>query len=147
MPGIKSPRLKYSVLELERAAEVPIPYKLFSQTKTHGRFQTAARGRKEGRKTKKRSAPPTQSPPQPARTLGHVVRLKDLTLVGSAVAVHGEGGVLVVLAEVLLRKGDAGTERDLSADDTVTAKEAVSLQHVSSVVVVVEGRREKRTSG
>ena len=49
--------------------------------------------------------------------------------------------MLVVLAEVLLRKGDAGTERDLGADDTVTAKEAVSLQHVSSVVVVVERKK------
>lgn len=38
---MRSPRLKYSVLELDRAAEVPIPYRLFSHTKTQGRFHTA----------------------------------------------------------------------------------------------------------
>ena len=42
MPGILSPRVKYSVLDELRSAEVPMPYLLFSQTNTHGRSQSFA---------------------------------------------------------------------------------------------------------
>ena len=41
-PGILSPRVKYSVFEELRSADVPIPYLLFSQTKTHGRSHSFA---------------------------------------------------------------------------------------------------------
>ena len=42
IPGILSPRVKYSVLEELRADEVPMPYLLFSQTKMVGRFHSLA---------------------------------------------------------------------------------------------------------
>ena len=38
---MRSPRMKYLVLLDERAAEVPMPYRLFSHTNTQGRFHTA----------------------------------------------------------------------------------------------------------
>lgn len=53
--------------------------------------------------------------------LRHVEGLKDLALVGRTVAVHGEDGIL--RARVLLRKGDAGADRDLGTDDTIPTKE------------------------
>lgn len=43
IPGIRSPRLKYSVLELERAADVPIPYKLLQVIKGHKSIEALPR--------------------------------------------------------------------------------------------------------
>jgi len=47
--------------------------------------------------------------------------LKELALVGGAVAVQREGDAAVAL--VLVRKGEAGAERGLGADDAVAAEE------------------------
>lgn len=126
-----SPRWKYLVLDDERAAEVPMPYRLFSQTKTQGRFQTACAQSVKSASSLRSS--PDERERTRRRTLGHVVRLEDLALVRRAVAVHGERGVLVVLAEVLLRESDAGAERHLRADDTVAAEEAASGSEGGSV--------------
>lgn len=54
----------------------------------------------------------------------HVERLEHLTLVGRAVTVHRERRVL--FARVLLREGEASTERHLCADDTVATLEGLS---------------------
>lgn len=115
------------MLDDERAALVPIPYKLFSHTNTQGKFHT-------NRCSAKRQPPfdaAKFSPFSPARlarsrslTLGHVVRLKDLTLVRCAVTVHGESSVVLLLPKVLLSESDSSAERNLSTDDTVTAKES-----------------------
>ena len=51
----------------------------------------------------------------------HVVSLKHLTLVGSTISVHGKRHGLVT--EVLLRKGDTSSDRNLSTDDSVSSKE------------------------
>ena len=51
----------------------------------------------------------------------HVVRLEHLALVARTVTVHRERRVL--LAEVLLRKGETSAERNLRTDDTVPALE------------------------
>lgn len=66
--------------------------------------------------------------------LGHVVGLEDLTLVGSTVTVKGDGDVLLAL--VLIGKGETGTDGDLSTDDTVTAVEALG-EHVHGTTLSV----------
>ena len=57
--------------------------------------------------------------------LGHIEALKDLALVGGTVSVHGEGGVLVGLAHVLLSECDSRSDGDLRADDAVTSEEGL----------------------
>jgi hypothetical protein len=59
----------------------------------------------------------------PGLTLGHVVRLKDLSLIASSISVHGERRVVLVLSKVLLGEGDSGSERNLGADNTVATEE------------------------
>lgn len=58
---------------------------------------------------------------------GHVERLKNLALVGGAIAVEGEGRV--VFSQVLVCKGQTGADGDLCANDTVAAVEALG-EHV-----------------
>lgn len=59
--------------------------------------------------------------------LGHVVGLKDLTLVGGTVTVEGEGGGLV--AKVLLSERDTSSQGNLGTDNSVSSKE-VGGEHV-----------------
>jgi hypothetical protein len=66
--------------------------------------------------------------------LGHVESLKDLTLVASTITVEDDGSVLV--AVVLVSKGKAGADGDLSTDDTVTAVEALG-EHVHGTTLTV----------
>jgi hypothetical protein len=66
--------------------------------------------------------------------LGHVVSLKDLTLVGSTITVKGDGNVLLAL--VLIGKGKTSTNGNLSTDDTVTAVEALG-EHVHGTTLSV----------
>ena len=92
-----------------------MPYLLFSQTNMQGRFQSFA-------------CPDSQRPHydangRQAHATHHVERLEDLALVGRAVAVHRERRVLP--AEVLLREGETGAERDLRADDAVPTLEGL----------------------
>ena len=54
--------------------------------------------------------------------LGHVVGLKDLTLVACTITIEGEAGS--ILAKVLLSESETGTNWYLRADDTVTAEES-----------------------
>lgn len=112
-PGILSPRVKYSVLEELRSADVPIPYLLFSQTKTQGRSHSFAYGHIH-----------SQSFTSGEVIAHHVERLKDLTLVARTVTVEGKRGGLV--AEVLLGEGEARADGDLSANNAVTTKEGRS---------------------
>lgn len=100
----------------DRSADVPIPYLLFSQTKTTGRFHSLA-----CRYTI------SESYVSGCSTTCHVVSLEHLTLVGSTVSVHREGDRLPVL--VLLRESDTGSDGHLSTDDTVTSVEAFG-EHV-----------------
>ena len=76
--------------------------------------------------------------------LGHVVSLEDLTLVGRSVSVHGESRVLVVLSEVLLRKGDTSSEGNLGSDDTVTTEETGARQAIQSSPRPQEGSLDSR---
>jgi len=59
--------------------------------------------------------------------LSHVVGLKDLTLVRGTITIEGKSGCFVI--EVLLGKGNTGTQGNLSTNNTVTAKE-VGGEHV-----------------
>jgi hypothetical protein len=65
---------------------------------------------------------------------GHVVGLEDLTLVGGTVTVEGEGDLLLAL--VLLGKGDTSADGDLGTDDTVSAVEA-GREHVHGTALSV----------
>lgn len=103
----------------DRSADVPIPYLLFSHVKTTGRFQSLACFIRQ-----KISQPPQLGA---SHTTCHVVRLKDLSLVGSTITVHRERDRLLVV--VLLRESDTGTDRYLGTDDTVTTVEAL-CEHV-----------------
>lgn len=109
MPGILSPRVKYSVFEELRSAEVPIPYLLFSQTNTHGRSHSFACN-------------------DVSITLNvyntvthHIERLEDLTLVAGTVSVHRVGRKRLV--QVFLCERKACTDGHLRTDDTVATKE------------------------
>lgn len=66
--------------------------------------------------------------------LRHVERLKDLALVAGTVTVQDDGGLLA--ARVLVRKSQTGTNRDLSADDTVAAVEVLD-EHVHRSTLAV----------
>ncbi len=66
--------------------------------------------------------------------LGHVEGLKDLALVGGTVTVENDGGVLVLV--VLVGKRQASTDRDLGANDTVAAVEALG-EHVHGATLAV----------
>lgn len=70
-------------------------------------------------------------------TLGHVEALEDLTLVGSTVTVHGEGGVLVLLAKVLLGEGDACAEWHLSTNDAVATEESAERRRQAETADVL----------
>lgn len=119
IPGILSPRVKYSVLEDERSAEVPMPYLLFSQTKTQGRFHSLAYKAPRHRHTS--SACPPKNSTQKQSATHHVERLKHLSLVRRPIPIHRERRRR--LAHILLCQREARTERDLGADDTVAAEE------------------------
>ena len=54
--------------------------------------------------------------------LGHIVRLKDLTLVGSAISIQCQRDILLIL--VLARECDTGTNRNLSTDDAISTVKA-----------------------
>jgi len=58
---------------------------------------------------------------------GHVECLKDLALVGGAIAVEGEGRV--VFSQVLVCKRQTGADGDLCAYDAIAAEEALG-EHV-----------------
>lgn len=53
--------------------------------------------------------------------LGHVERLKDLTLVGSSIAINHKSSLFPTA--ILLRKGKTGIQGDLSTHNTVAALE------------------------
>ena len=113
-PGILSPRVKYSVLEEDRSADVPIPYLLFSQIKIAGRFHSFA-------------CHPTSSlekHEKKSQETDHVIRLKDLTLITRSISIHGKRSVL--LTQIFLCKRDACADGNLSAHDTVPAKKGRS---------------------
>jgi hypothetical protein len=102
--------VKYWVFEELRSAGVPIPYLLFSQTKTAGRFQSLAFEiiSHFARFVEKASK-------------YHIESFKDLTLVASTITVESKSTVF--LAEVLLSKGNTGTNGYLRTDDTITSEE------------------------
>lgn len=109
MPGILSPRVKYSVFEELRSAEVPIPYLLFSQTNTHGRSHSFACDDISIARNVYCS------------TTHHVERLEDLTLVAGTVSVHRVGSERLV--HVFLCKRKACADGHLRTDDSVATEE------------------------
>jgi len=133
------------------SAGVPIPYLLFSQTNTQGRFQSLAWKKNETEATPmkvsfaflpdrlldEKTSFLQRKTERPSSTdddlfvkreiTDHVVRLEDLTLVGSSISVHSESDGL--LLEVLLSERDSSSDGDLSSDDSVSSKERRS-EHV-----------------
>lgn len=66
--------------------------------------------------------------------LGHVESLKDLALVAGTITIQDDAGVLSAL--VLVGKGKAGTDRNLSADNTITTVEVLG-EHVHRTTLSV----------
>lgn len=98
-----------------------------SQTRSHAQVVLANENAREvpNCSTQRSSAPASPGiARREERTLGHVVRLKDLSLVARSVTVHGKGRVVLVLAEVLLRERDTSSEGNLSANDSVSTEKA-----------------------
>ena len=104
-----------------RSAEVPIPYLLFSQTKTTGRFQSFAyqnthpsTHERKINNIKKNSATPAY----------HVVRLEHLALVTRTITIHRKRRIRQL--QILLRERQSRAQRDLRANDTVSSRTRVS---------------------
>lgn len=109
--------MKYLVLLDDLADEVPMPYRLFSHTKTQGRDQTVSISVSTSDSERK----------EMELTLGHVVGLEYLALVGGSVSIHGESSVILVLSEVGLRECDTSSQGNLSSNDTVSSEESTSF--------------------
>lgn len=120
-PGMRSPRLKYSGLEELRADAVPMPYLLFSQTKTTGRSQSFAYECQQSIKCG------CYYFGTEIEVTYHVVRLEHLALVRRTIAVQRERSML--FAEVLAGEGKTGANRDLCANNAVSTEE-VGCEHV-----------------